>query len=254
MAYKHSYGWRGLVWGLVGLLFSLLMLSACQSAASPDSATATPVPTRSASSATIPASETPVPTPQRAGVSNSTVPGTIPSIDVQEIAPLASEEAAVPVSLRIPAIELDAPVTEMGWHVADVDGVRTTRWDVPADSAGWHPNSAKAGAAGNMVISGHQLLGKAVFAPLAMGDVTVGLDVLVTDADGRIFVYRVTDVTDPLPISTDLAEEEALAAQYAAQPDTDDAARLTLITGWPDFSTTHRIIVVAELIGVTQQQ
>jgi sortase (surface protein transpeptidase) len=137
----------------------------------------------------------------------------------------------------------------MGWYITELDGQRTTQWTVPEKSAGWHPNSAGAGAAGNVIISGHQLLGDAVFAPLALGDVLPGQIVLLTDADGRVFVYRVTEVSDPLPISTNLADEMVLGRQVMEQT---GPPRLTMITGWPDFTTTHRVIVVAEFLGIAK--
>lgn len=161
--------------------------------------------------------------------------------------PLAPEEASPPSRVQIPAIGLDAPVEPIGWRITEFAGTRTTVWALPDASAGWHPTSGMAGARGNVVISGHQLLGEAVFAPLALGQVEVGQDVLLTDNDGRTFVYRVTEVSEPEPISSDLDKEAALADQYTAQ---GEDAILTLISGWPDYTTTHRIFVTATFMGV----
>jgi sortase (surface protein transpeptidase) len=149
------------------------------------------------------------------------------------------------VLLSIPDIAMEVAVSPMMWRVVEANGVRTTAWVLPESGAGWHPNSAGAGADGNVVISGHQLLGDAPFAPIALGDVEVGQTILLTNANGDVFTYEVTEVTEPLPISNDPTAEQAIAQQYASQT---QSATLTLISGWPDFSTTHRVIVVAELV------
>jgi len=135
----------------------------------------------------------------------------------------------------------------MGWRVSEVAGKRTTVWELPDDALGWHSNSAGAGSVGNLVISGHQLLGEALLAPLALGEVVLDQEILVTDVAGQVFVYRVSEVSEPLAISDDLAAEEKLGA---AMTDQSGTPRLTLVTGWPDFSSTHRVFVVADFIGV----
>ncbi|MBI3959421.1 MAG: sortase [Chloroflexi bacterium] len=227
-------------WSLALLL--ALFLAGCQAAlnepvaAVPD----TPVPPAAveptATSATT-AKSTPVPA----------APASAQTTQATE--PLAADEANAPAQLRIPAIGLDVVVSPMGWWVTEINGTRTTAWALPEAGVGWHPNSARAGSVGNVVISGHQLLGDAPFAPLALGDVTTGEEILLTDSEGQTFVYRVTAVSEPQPISTASAEELALAAQYTAQ---GDSAELTLISGWPDFSSTHRLFVSAEFVGVAE--
>lgn len=166
---------------------------------------------------------------------------------VADVDPLSEGETTGPVRLLIPEINLDVPVIAMGWRLAVVDGVRTTVWDLPEDKAGWHMNSARAGEAGNTVISGRQVGGAAVFAPLALGAVSEGQEVHLVDADGITFVYRIRQVTEPLPITGATPQEEAQAAAYIAP---GDEAGLTLVTGWPEFTTTHRIFALADFVGV----
>ncbi|MEZ4661014.1 MAG: class F sortase [Caldilineaceae bacterium] len=158
----------------------------------------------------------------------------------------AMTNAAPPVQITIPALDLDVPVTPMGWRVTEVDGARTTKWEVPLTAAGWHVNSGGAGGQGNVVISGHQVQGEAVFAQIALGELSVDDEIDLTDAAGGVYTYRVSEVTDPIPLVGATAEETALANSYAAP--TEDA-RLTLLTGWPADTTTHYLIVVAELVG-----
>jgi hypothetical protein len=135
----------------------------------------------------------------------------------------------------------------MGWEVTTVNDEQTTRWVVPAESIGWHVNSAGAGAAGRVVLSGQQVAGAALLAPLAQGAVEPGQEILLTDEAGVVFVYRVVEVSEPIPLTGATADEEAQAASYVAPT---DQALLTLITGWPDFTTTHRVFAVAELAGL----
>jgi len=134
----------------------------------------------------------------------------------------------------------------MGWVVTDSNGQRTTEWIVPIDTVGWHVNSAGAGGSGNTILSGHQSTGAAVFAPLALGDIAVGQELQLVDAQGAIFRYQVTEISEPIPLIGATEEDTALAQTYAAPT---DRAQLTLMTGWPDFTTTHRIFAVAEYLG-----
>lgn len=166
--------------------------------------------------------------------------------------PTAAEAAAsdtvaiTPVELRIAAINLAVPVTSMSWTESAINGQRTTVWVVPDDSAGWHVNSAQPGTAGNVVISGQQIKGAAVFAPIALGEVVAGQEIELDDSMGNTFVYKVTKVSEPLPITGATEAENAEAIAYVAPTTT---GQLTLITGWPDFTTTHRVFVVAALQG-----
>lgn len=166
---------------------------------------------------------------------------------VESIDPLTLDQALAPVALSIPSIQMETAIEPMGWTVVEADGERTTKWIVPESAAGWHVNSAGAGAAGNLILSGHQVQGDAVFAPLSLGDVAAGQEILVEDEENVVFVYQIVDVSKPIPASGASEAEMAQAMDYLAQ--TDDAL-LTLITGWPDFTTTHRMFARAELLGV----
>lgn len=158
----------------------------------------------------------------------------------------AEELAGTPVELSIPAINLTADVTPMGWELAVSGDTVTTRWAVPLDTLGWAVNSAEAGSQGNVVIIGQQALGSALFRPLALGEVAVGQEVRLLAANGVTHLYRVSEVSPPLPAVGATAEETAQAAAYLAPADT---GHLTLVSGWPVDVTTHRLFVVAEYAG-----
>ncbi len=197
---------------IVCLAFALL-LSACQ------------IPTPTATNA-----ETPTAAAQTVEPSNA----------------LAADQAAPPVKLAIPALHLEMPIQPMGWEMTEVNGQPTTRWVVPKDAIGWHVNSAGAGSAGNTILSGHQAQGEALFAPLATGEIVVGQELLLTDETGNVFTYRIQEVSDPIAMTGASKDELARADAYIAP---SQQAKLTLITGWPDFTTTHRIFAVAEFVG-----
>lgn len=169
------------------------------------------------------------------------------SSTVAPLEPLDLDQSQPPVRLQIPEIGLDLPVTEMGWQVTMINNRRTTTWVVPEETLGWHANSAGAGAAGNMVISGRQVGDSAPMLPLAVGNIAVGQEVRVTDADGLVFIYRITEVSDPI---ASVGASEADQARAAAYFGPSDDAQLTLATGWPEFTTTHRIFAVGEFEGV----
>lgn len=225
---KHTFG------VLFVLALFAVLLAGCEPLPIPEAATSTPGPAASAATA-------PTATAQPAA------PAVAQQPSVQTGKPVAVEDAAAPSQLSIPAIGLEVPVVAMGWQVTEVAGKRTTAWVLPEDALGWHSNSVGAGAAGNLVISGHQLLGAGLLAPVALGEAAIGQEILVTDAEGTVFVYQVSEVSEPIAISEDLADEESVAATWTAQ---SGEPRLTLITGWPDFSSTHRIIVTAPFVGV----
>ncbi|MCB0039633.1 MAG: sortase [Caldilinea sp.] len=220
---KAAISMRTLYSGL--LLTLILLLAACQPIA--------PMPVAEEATATPTAlpEETPEPTPE-------------PAVD-------AAEAGAVnaPVTLSIPDLDLEIPVEPMGWEPTTQAGQRTTRWVVPEEAVGWAVTSAGAGEAGNTVIAGHQARGAALFAPIALGDVAVDQTIDLATENGDVFTYRVVEVSDPIPVIGATDDERAQSAAYMA-PTTD--GRLTLITGWPADTTTHRVFVVAELVGAAE--
>lgn len=177
---------------------------------------------------------------------DNTVPGGTSATNDSDTDESAALESAPPARLVIPAIDFATAVEPMAWQVTDVEGERQAVWEVPDLNAGWHINSASVGAPGNMIISGHHLQGAAVFAPLARGEVTINDEILVTDTAGQTYLYQVSELADPIPTAGATEEEVARIAAYQAPAEN---GKLTLLTGWPDFSDTHYLFIVAELIG-----
>lgn len=163
---------------------------------------------------------------------------------------MTEETAAIqflpPLSMAIPALDFAAAVEPMAWQVTEVDGQRQAVWQVPETNAGWHINSAGVGATDNVIISGHHRQGTAVFAPLARGEVSLDDEIHLTDEAGRTYVYQVTEIAQPIPIAgATEAERERLNGYQVPSIE----GKLTLLTGWPDFSDTHYLVIVAKLRG-----
>jgi len=150
-----------------------------------------------------------------------------------------STRPAAAQRIVIPALGVDAPVTEVGWYVAQAGGV----WETVADAAGHHRGSADPGQPGNCVLSAHSSdAGGAVFRGLerlAPGDV-VRLDTVA----GAQYTYQVTLV---LTLDETGATENE-QREHAHWMDPTEQNVLTLVTCWPPWSYTHRIIVRAELV------
>lgn len=145
----------------------------------------------------------------------------------------------------IPAIDLDTPVVDVGWDVIERGNRRYTEWQTAENAAGRHINSAKPGEQGNVVLSGHHNTKGEVFRRIAEQELSVGEAIYLYDAQGRRHTYEVVEVTEPLP-EVGASEAQRLANASYIEP-TDDA-RVTLVTCWPYWTNTHRIVVVAKLV------
>lgn len=153
----------------------------------------------------------------------------------------ASTEQNAQVELNrivIPAIDLDVPVTELGWHSATNESDQIfSEWDVAINAAGWHKNSARPGEGGNVVMSGHNNIYGAVFRELDQLDQGDEAFVYVGD---RLYTYEIEQVIVVPEVYAD-AEQRADNAQWIEQFDDD---RMTLVSCWPRDDNSHRIIVI----------
>ena len=146
----------------------------------------------------------------------------------------------IPTRIIIETIDLDAPVVEMGWRVIEQAARPVSEWVVPDDEAGWHINSARPGQGSNVVISGHNnSAGGHVFAGLA--ELAVGDTIRILTNEDERFDYQVEDTQT---VRTLGASQETLAyLQTVIEPTAEE--RLTLITCWPSWTNTHRLIITA---------
>jgi LPXTG-site transpeptidase (sortase) family protein len=149
------------------------------------------------------------------------------------------ENPMIPDRIQIPSVGIDVIVVIAGFTKTDVDGETFGQWEAPnEDAAGWHPNTAVLGQIGNTVINGHHNEYGKAFAKLV--DVKVG-DLIYAYSQGHKFTYIVANRMILLERFVDTATR----LQNARWLGLSDDERLTLVTCWPKFSNTHRLIIVA---------
>lgn len=140
-----------------------------------------------------------------------------------------------PSRIEIPSIALDAPVEPVSYTLDK----RQVTWQTADKAVGWHSSSAMPGHQGNAVMSGHNATrGTKVFRNL--DKVKIG-DAITVTVDGRRYDYVVTDRVVFLEMFVSdkrRAENARWLGQFGDQ-------RLTLVTCYPRFTNTHRLVVVA---------
>lgn len=152
-----------------------------------------------------------------------------------------------PVRLVIPSLNLDVPVTEVGWDVILDDGTWRSVWQTAEGSAGHHRNSANPGEVGNVVISGHHNTRGQVFRQVSEigqpgASFDVGDDVILVTQDDERFSYTVIDWARFQEEGVTTEEQQ----DHATYLDATTEETVTLITCWPYESNTHRVVVVAK--------
>lgn len=152
------------------------------------------------------------------------------------------QQPLIPDRIVIEKIALDAPVilaTEDKVSIASEEYLQYLAPD--AFAAGWHPNSAPLGAVGNTVINGHHNVHGKVFGRLV--DLVPG-DRITVFSGTTSYTFQVANVLILPERDADLATR--LENARWIEPSHD--IRLTLVTCWPEYSNTHRLIIVASLL------
>jgi sortase A len=147
-----------------------------------------------------------------------------------------------PDRIVAPAIGLDAPVIEIGWHLAERNGQTVSEWDVADHAAGFHKGSAYPGRVGNTVLSGHHNIRGEVFRYLI--ELQFG-DLISLYAEKQEYRYTVQQVL-LIPEKNASSEQRRENARWIGYFSDE---RLTLVTCWPYNSNTHRVIVIAYPAG-----
>lgn len=183
---------------------------------------------------TRPTTLTPTPTPHLSPT-NTTQPEVIST-------PPARVGLSIPSQLIIPAIDLDAPVAPVSWTLIQQGDGAEPVWDVASMAVGWHINSARPGQAGNVVLAGHHNIEGMVFRDLhtlQRGDTVL----LIAGQIAHTYSVDVTMIVSEEGASE--AQREENARWIGPFPD----RRLTMVTCWPAYDNTHRVIVVALPLG-----
>lgn len=150
------------------------------------------------------------------------------------------ENDVVPVRLSIPVIDLEADIVH-AQHKEVVQGEKTyIQWLAPDEYAvGWHFDSAFLGETGNTVLNGHHNVFGKVFENL--DKLVSGDEIFISGNDSYEYKYVVSN-TMIFP-ERDVSFEKRLENARWILPSEDE--RITLITCWPYFSNTHRLVIVA---------
>ncbi|MBO1416340.1 class F sortase [Streptomyces sp. FH025] len=119
---------------------------------------------------------------------------------------------SVPTRIRIPAVRLDAPVTELG---LDADGHLQAPPEGDRNLAGWYRGGASPGQRGTAILAGHvdNRAGPAVFYDL--GSLRRGDRIEISRADGATAVYQLyaIEVHDRKDFPDDRVYRQAADAQ-----------------------------------------
>lgn len=141
--------------------------------------------------------------------------------------------------LWIPKLGLYAPVIAAGQKQVQLEGLTLWQMDVPqAYAVGWSTTSAPVGVPGNTVFSGHNNEFGDVFKDLWYLGAGDAITVQTENGDRQYVVSDVAHFEEKhLALDARLANAQWLA------PTADE--RLMLITCWPYYTNTHRLVVVA---------
>lgn len=143
--------------------------------------------------------------------------------------------------IEIPALGIDQPIVPVSWRMRVIDGQPVAMWDTVKGAVGHHRGSAGLGEPGNTVLTGHTR-GDGLGEFQNLWDLQEGQEVRLYDAQGLEHIYLVESVMILQEIGLTV-EQRQENARYL-QP-TDDT-RLTLVTCWPEWVYTHRVIVIAK--------
>lgn len=147
----------------------------------------------------------------------------------------APDSTSGPTRITIPSLKVDSAVEPVGYQLTD----RSLGWQTVENAVGWHRSSAMPGSPGNTVMSGHNATrGSRVFRDLYK----IKEGAAITVASGGVdHQYAVTDII----ILPYVFASEHRRAQIVALLGQHGDERLTLVTCYPWFTNTHRLLVVA---------
>jgi len=145
-----------------------------------------------------------------------------------------------PTRIRIPKIDVDADVVEVGLTIKEENGELVTVWEVAKFAAGFHRGSAYPGHLGNTVISGHVRSRTSGDVFLHLSDLLPGDDVYLY-ADEQEFHYVVTQQM----LLKEKGVPEEIRRENAKWIQPTDDERLTLVSCWPPVKPDLRVVVIA---------
>ncbi|MCS7250956.1 MAG: sortase [Anaerolineae bacterium] len=153
--------------------------------------------------------------------------------------PKAASNGEPPLHLSIPAIQLEAPVVRAELTTVRDGEQEWITWEPPREfAAGWVVTSAYPGQPGNVVLIGHHNIYGKVFANLHR--LQRG-DLIYLETRRQVYTYWVEESHIMLEKGQPMEVRQRNLKWILPTPD----ERLTLVTCWPAFTNTHRLIIVA---------
>lgn len=140
----------------------------------------------------------------------------------------------------IPKIGLSAGWQPVRWRAVETNDGIIGEWETVDEGIGYHVGSAAPGERGNVVMSAHSRPGGA-FARLT--ELEVGDEIWLERSETSRYRYVVVETLTVQEVGASLVQQREHARYLAPAQD----ARLTLITCWPAWAYTHRLIVIARL-------
>ncbi len=169
----------------------------------------------------------------------------IPQVPAPTAQPTQAGLPLIPDRIVIPAIKLDAPIKPVAERYLKLDNASGVfeQWTVPDEyAAGWIPVTSTLGVTGNMVLDGHHNVWGEVFGHLI--DLNTGDHIYVyAGTVSREYVIRNKMI---LPERNEPIDVRLQNARWLL-PSQDE--RITLVTCWPHWTNTHRLIIVASPVG-----
>lgn len=189
----------------------------------------------------------PPPTELPSGAAGPAVEALLATAGIPARLPTATPDPArtpgpVPDWIRIPGLGVDSPVLPVGWSRPDEEAGGQLTWRTAEFGAGLHAGSARLGEPGNTVISGHNNIGDAVFRRLA--ELEAG-DRIILVAQGQDWAYAVERRFIVPEADASAARRRRNAAWIDPSPD----ERLTLVSCYPPWGNSHRVIVIARRVA-----
>ena len=152
---------------------------------------------------------------------------------------LSTNPGLEPTRILIPIVDIGYPEVPIEKQLVRIDGISYNHWEGPhVVAAGWESSSAGLGVPGNTVLFGWQDVYGGPFRDLHK--VLVGQVVQLKSGD-ELFNYRVAHTVLLSEICQDMLPDSA--GERWTLPSTDE--RVTLITCYPEFGYSHRVVVVA---------
>ena len=160
-------------------------------------------------------------------------------------APTSIPSTNPPTRIAAPTIGMDSKVLEVGWRTFKQGNQWFSEWETADYAVGFHKLSALLGRPGNTVFSGHNNIKGEVFRNLV--DLNVG-DPISVWADDREYKYIVTDKFIVREVGASM--EQRIANAKWISPTEDE--RITLVSCWPYWTNTHRVVVIARPEAVAE--